>query len=258
MKNLPPSCNNKKLQTVFSAFGQLDKAYVLFDHKTGSSRGFGFVEYLHEIDLEQALENPVTIDGKVVHCSRVFLKQETKEKGGQQAKAPICQPTPSPKVPREMKNEREKERIQMLSNGKVSSAPDVATQDSLGNSSEGEWEKDQNSPMPDAVSYQALAHLPAHRGGRRFFSCEQWQQYSSEPTHDDTGYPYPFGPVGAPYGNAHVQAGYVQDSYIHGPQSVPSEESWGNTSWCSPHQAMGYSAQPELYASKPKTYYRMF
>lgn len=51
----------------------------MYDHKNGSSRGFGFVEFEEESDLQKALDSVVMIDSKVVKCSRVVLKQEIKQ-----------------------------------------------------------------------------------------------------------------------------------------------------------------------------------
>lgn len=78
VKGLPNSCDKHKLLNAFKQFGCIDKAYILYDHVNGSSRGFGFVEFLREEDLLKSLEVPVTIDGKTIKCSRVFLKQEAK------------------------------------------------------------------------------------------------------------------------------------------------------------------------------------
>lgn len=66
------------MQAAFGQFGPVDKAFILFDHANGASRGFGFVEFFHEETVNKALVHPVVIDGKVVRCSPAILKQETK------------------------------------------------------------------------------------------------------------------------------------------------------------------------------------
>lgn len=78
VKGLPSSCDKHKLLQIFSKFGAVDKTYILYDHNSGSSRGFGFVEFCREEDVAKALHAPVTVDGKTVKCSRVILKQEAK------------------------------------------------------------------------------------------------------------------------------------------------------------------------------------
>lgn len=79
VKGLPMSCDKHKLIKVFSQFGIVDKAYILYDHLSGASRGFGFVEFINEENLLKALQRPIMIDSKLIKCSRVFLKQEYKQ-----------------------------------------------------------------------------------------------------------------------------------------------------------------------------------
>lgn len=76
---MPSSCDKAKLHQLFSKFGTIDKTYILYDHNSGSSRGFGFVEFCREEDVTRALQASISIDGKVLKCSRVILKQETKQ-----------------------------------------------------------------------------------------------------------------------------------------------------------------------------------
>lgn len=85
VKGLPGSCDKQKLFEVFSKYGTVDKTYILYDHKNGASRGFGFVEFLHEEDLQRALNASIVIDSKVIKCSPVLLKQEVKQSQGPQA-----------------------------------------------------------------------------------------------------------------------------------------------------------------------------
>lgn len=75
MKGLPPSCDKNKLLHIFQPFN-VDKAYILYDHKTGASRGFGFVEFFSEESLLRAIDKPIYVEGKAIKCSRAFLKQD--------------------------------------------------------------------------------------------------------------------------------------------------------------------------------------
>jgi RNA recognition motif-containing protein len=84
VKGLPSSCDKQKLFEVFSKYGTVDKTYILYDHKNGASRGFGFVEFLHEEDLQRALNASIVIDSKLIKCSPVLLKQEVKQSQGTQ------------------------------------------------------------------------------------------------------------------------------------------------------------------------------
>lgn len=78
VKGLPNSCSNSKLRSAFAKFGPVDKAFILFDHNTGLSRGFGFVEFLNHESVGLALAAAVIIDDRTVKCSPVILKQESK------------------------------------------------------------------------------------------------------------------------------------------------------------------------------------
>lgn len=82
VKGLPSSCDKQKLFEVFSKYGTVDKTYILYDHKNGASRGFGFVEFLQEEDLQRALNASIVIDSKLIKCSPVLLKQEVKQSQG--------------------------------------------------------------------------------------------------------------------------------------------------------------------------------
>lgn len=78
VKGLPNSCDKTKLYQVFSKFGSIDKTYILYDHNSGTSRGFGFVEFVREDDANKAVRSTVTIDGRTITCTMAFLKQEAK------------------------------------------------------------------------------------------------------------------------------------------------------------------------------------
>lgn len=253
VKNLPLSCNNKKLLAVFSAFGQVDKAYVLFDHKSGTSRGFGFVEYFKESDLARALEKGVVIDGKAVHCSRVFLKQEVNEKNPIQQQPNKAKPSQSQQKPCH-KNKNGKGTARGLSGSKVS-APETATQDSNGGNSEGEW--DQPSPVPEMPSpcQQMYTQQCQVRCGRRFFSEEQWENYCPE-TEEELEYAFPLGPVGGlpSYGETNLG----QSSYLPGPRSVHPTRGWEPTTWYSLPQPFHQPVAQDPRPARPQSYYRMF
>lgn len=75
---MSPTCTKDRLAQEFSQFGDIDKTYILYDHNNGSSRGFGFVEFVNEDDVSKALQAAVFIDNKPIKCSRVILKQESK------------------------------------------------------------------------------------------------------------------------------------------------------------------------------------
>jgi nucleolysin TIA-1/TIAR len=53
--DLSNEVNNESLQRAFSAFGEISDARVMWDMKTGRSRGFGFVAYRQRADADKAI-----------------------------------------------------------------------------------------------------------------------------------------------------------------------------------------------------------
>ena len=54
--NLPWTTTNDELADMFSQYGQVTKAQVITDRKTGRSRGFGFVEMASEEEAQRAID----------------------------------------------------------------------------------------------------------------------------------------------------------------------------------------------------------
>ena len=72
----------EKLYGYFKRFGDIYKAYLIYDHNTQQSRCFGFVEFENGDSVKQILqEGKHIIDGNVIECKPVFLKSELKEIG---------------------------------------------------------------------------------------------------------------------------------------------------------------------------------
>lgn len=69
IKGLPSACDKLKLHQAFSKYGEVDKAFVMYNHKNGSTRGFGFVEFVKEATVAKVLKIPVEICGKEVQVS---------------------------------------------------------------------------------------------------------------------------------------------------------------------------------------------
>lgn len=55
--NLHPDTNAEGLKTLFSEFGPIVSAKVIFDSATGTSRGFGFVEMADKMQGFDAIDN---------------------------------------------------------------------------------------------------------------------------------------------------------------------------------------------------------
>ncbi|KAK1298781.1 Arginine/serine-rich protein 45 [Acorus calamus] len=53
--NLSEDTREADLQDLFGTFGAVSRVYVAVDQKTGMSRGFGFVNFVHKDDAERAI-----------------------------------------------------------------------------------------------------------------------------------------------------------------------------------------------------------
>ncbi|XP_050367836.1 UBP1-associated protein 2C-like [Argentina anserina] len=66
VRGLGADTTTDSLRAVFSAFGDLDEAIVIFDKATGKSKGYGFVTFKHADEALIALREPSKkIDGRV-------------------------------------------------------------------------------------------------------------------------------------------------------------------------------------------------
>jgi len=69
---LGPETTGEDLRTLFEQFGTVDTAKVIFDHETGNSRGFGFVEMPVE---EEGFEAVNALNDTDIQGSRVVIKE---------------------------------------------------------------------------------------------------------------------------------------------------------------------------------------
>lgn len=69
VKGLSSQCDQAVLLNTFSAFGPVSKAFILYNHKTGSSRGFGFIEFEEEASVLRVVGVKVNIMGKDILVS---------------------------------------------------------------------------------------------------------------------------------------------------------------------------------------------
>jgi cold-inducible RNA-binding protein len=75
--NISPTADKESLKALFSVFGTVLKAYIVTDHKTGQSKGFGFVEMSSDAEAQAAI---AALDGK--DCGGFTVKvNEAKGKG---------------------------------------------------------------------------------------------------------------------------------------------------------------------------------
>jgi RNA recognition motif-containing protein len=77
---LSQKTNEDALYEYFSKFGNIYKAYLIYDHNTGQSRCFGFVEFNEAESLQKSLAvKKHSLAGRNVECKQVFLKSELEQ-----------------------------------------------------------------------------------------------------------------------------------------------------------------------------------
>merc|ERR1712066_284740 len=73
--------SEEDLNDYFSKFGEVYKAYLIYDKFTNVSRCFGFVEYKESEIADKVIETKNhKINGKVVELKKIQLKEESDEK----------------------------------------------------------------------------------------------------------------------------------------------------------------------------------
>lgn len=71
VSNLPWTVSKRELQQYFAQFGPVSKAEVIFNDKTGLSRGYGYVSYLFAKSYVKALQTKYhTLEGKSLEISQ--------------------------------------------------------------------------------------------------------------------------------------------------------------------------------------------
>lgn len=82
---MPWAIDNKKLEELFSPFGQVLSATVLMDRATGRSRGFGFVEMADDAAADEAISklNGSDMEGRKVVVNEARPREDNNGGGGQ-------------------------------------------------------------------------------------------------------------------------------------------------------------------------------
>ncbi|MBI2632091.1 RNA-binding protein [Candidatus Pacearchaeota archaeon] len=70
--NLPFSVDSKKLEGLFSQYGQLEEVVVITFKDTGKSKGFGFVTVVDDTQAEKALNE---MNGKEVEGRQIVVNE---------------------------------------------------------------------------------------------------------------------------------------------------------------------------------------
>jgi RNA recognition motif-containing protein len=69
---LSPSTTSDDLQKIFSAFGEVTSAKIIFDKETGNSKGYGFVEMENEEEAKAAI---AALNGSAQGGDAVVVKE---------------------------------------------------------------------------------------------------------------------------------------------------------------------------------------
>lgn len=65
--NLPWTVSSRELRQYFTSFGHVASADVLFDHSTGLSKNYGFIQFSTTGGFENVLKNPKhELDGNIL------------------------------------------------------------------------------------------------------------------------------------------------------------------------------------------------
>lgn len=71
VSNLPWTVSKRELQQYFAQFGPVSRAEVIFNEKTGLSRGFGYVSYSFANSYVKALQTKYHVfEGKLLEISQ--------------------------------------------------------------------------------------------------------------------------------------------------------------------------------------------
>ncbi len=76
--NLPYSATQEDLTTLFSEFGNVERATVVMDRETNRSKGFGFVEMADSAAATQAIEalNNTELNGRALRINEARPREE--------------------------------------------------------------------------------------------------------------------------------------------------------------------------------------
>lgn len=81
---LSSSTTGDDLQEVFSAYGEVTSAKVIFDRETGNSKGFGFVEMANDEEAKAAIAglNETELNGKQIVVKEANDREERPRRDG--------------------------------------------------------------------------------------------------------------------------------------------------------------------------------
>jgi len=98
--NLPFSVTEHDLKSLFQDCGEIDNARCVVDKDTGRSRGYGYVDFIHEASVDRAIaKNGIEIEGRALRIDfgkpRTSTTAPRAERGGRVGAAPRSDAPPS-------------------------------------------------------------------------------------------------------------------------------------------------------------------
>lgn len=84
--NLPYTVTSDEMRNIFSEYGEIEDAVVIFDRDTNRSKGFGFVKFKDEKSAQAAIDgknNQTVGDRKIfVNVARPMAPRDNSFRGG--------------------------------------------------------------------------------------------------------------------------------------------------------------------------------
>ena len=82
--NLSYNTTEDGLRNIFSAFGNVASAKIIFDRETGNSKGFGFIEMSSDEEASAAITgvNGRELDGRQLRVNEAMDKPRRDSRGG--------------------------------------------------------------------------------------------------------------------------------------------------------------------------------
>ncbi len=82
--NLPFTCTDAELHSMFEQYGAVQTASVVMDRETGRSRGFGFVEMANNDEADNAINtlNGNQVNGRTLTVNEARPRENSGPRGG--------------------------------------------------------------------------------------------------------------------------------------------------------------------------------
>lgn len=88
--NISPDVKEEELEKMFSEFGEVESAEIVFDKFTGESRKFGFIKMPNESEATKAIDNinGKNLKGKKLRVNKARRSIQGREDGNRRSGPP--------------------------------------------------------------------------------------------------------------------------------------------------------------------------